>query len=456
MWRNYRLSLSFANLIYLRAWADLIPLGSSDLYHRKILPGFNLYFALVGDVLALSLLVFLVICLAPSLTLLFLIAAVLAFRFSSVAIRLMKGAALAATPCLAVTFVVPLFYLSRPSPLPPDPPLAHRLAGSPPVRVLWIVFDDWDYRLTFPDRAPGAVFPTLDDLAGRSFAASQALAAEAGIPVYDMATDNAIPSLLYGKHLIASGVEGPAIRRLLFARSQPEVLGLGDSVFARMASEGWNSAVAGWYLPYCRVFASQLTDCYWEERYDQASSARSALFDAAVDETRMLFETDMYSPFGWALVDVRHFGEYEALLAAGRRYAADPSIGLAFIHFNVPHAPFFYNPAIGRFGRPGHPDDLYAHALRWVDSSVRDILASVKSAGLDSRTAIILSSDHPARLIAQLDPHVPFIVHLPGEQAEAFSTQEFSALRTADLVLAIARGEVQSPADIQKVLIRGR
>jgi len=30
----------------------------------------------------------------------------------------------------------------------------------------------------------------------------------------------------------------------------------------------------------------------------------------------MLFETEMYSPFGRSLVDARHFGEYEALTAA--------------------------------------------------------------------------------------------------------------------------------------------
>ena len=305
-------------------------------------------------------------------------------------------------------------------------------------------------------RAPGTSLPTLDGLASRSFAASRALSAEAGKPIYDMTTALAIPSLLYGKRTLYSAAEGPGATRVRFAGRYATVLGAGNSIFARVRSQGWNSAVAGWYLPYCRVFASRLTDCYWDERYDQASSASSAPFEAAVDETRMLFETDMFSPFGRSLVDARHFAEYEALLAAARRYAADPSIGLAFIHFNIPHMPYFYNPEIGRFGRSGHPDDLYMDALRWVDRSVGEILSSLSRAGLDSKTAIILSSDHPARLVGQPDPHVPFIVHLPGEEYGMFSTQECSALRTADLVLAIARREVQSPADIEKFLIRDR
>src|ERR1700733_10442968 len=163
MWRNYQLSLSFANLAYLRAWADLIPIDIGDMYNRKTMPGFPVYFALVADVLALSLLIFAIISIAPKmpawvrrclplaaivvmalatsflrthllhyasgstvaafLVVVFLAAAVLAIRFSKLATRLIKGLALAATPCLAVTFIAPLYYLSPPSPLPPDPPL---------------------------------------------------------------------------------------------------------------------------------------------------------------------------------------------------------------------------------------------------------------------------------------------------------------------------------------------
>ncbi len=497
MWRNYRISLSFANLVYLRAWADLIPFNLDDLYNRKTMPGFHVYFALVGDVLALSLLIFAVLMLVPRmpfwmrrclplaaivalgialsflrahflhyvsgrvaaafLAAVFLAAAVLSIRFSSLTARLIQGLALAATPCLAVTFVAPLYYLSRPSPLPADPPLAQRLPGTPRFRVLWIVFDDWDQRLTFenPDIATMPPLPALVSLASRSFAASRALAVLSPEPVAEMATSNAIPSLLYGQVVVNSATDDPATRRVQFAGSDETVVfGQGDSIFARIHANGWNSAAAGWYLPYCRVFNPQLTDCYWDVRYDQATSAAASPFQAAVDETRMLFETEMFSPFGRSLVDARHFEEYGALLSAAIRYAADPTLAFAFVHFNVPHAPFFYNPKLGRWGRKGHPDDLYVDGLKWVDQAVGDIVSSVNRAGLDSKTAIILSSDHPARLVASTDPHVPFIVHLPAEEIGLPSRREFSVLGTADLVVAIARGDVQTPYDAEKFLIR--
>jgi hypothetical protein len=487
--RLYMLSLSFANLVYLRAWTDLLPLSSDFLFNRKRLPGISLYFGIALDVFALSLLTFLLIRVAPKLPgwlqralpivaiamvalvpfsfmrrglfgslppkILFPLAALLcvfaiglAFRFSSLTLRLVRIAALAATPCLAVTFVEPLFYLHAQQPLPPDPPLARRLPGSPPVRVLWVIFDEWDQRLTFTNRAPGTLLPVLDRLTTRSFTATRALAVLSGtVPVYDMASAQAIPSLLYGKLVAHSGIEDAETYRLQFADRAVTTLGAGDSIFSRMRAQGGNSAVAGWYLPYCRVFNPLLTDCYWDEMYQQRASADPALPAAALDETRMLFETGMFSPFGPSLVMDRHFNEYEALLAAATRYAADPSIGLAFIHFNVPHAPYFYTAKTGPFYSTAHYND----ALQWVDRAVGGILSAIGKAGLESKTAIILSSDHPERF-SQTDPYVPFIVHLPGQTGGVASDEEFSTMKTADLALAIARGEVKSTSDVENSL----
>jgi hypothetical protein len=498
--RNYWLSLSFANIVYLRAWSDLGAVRRTDLFFRKTLPGINLYLAIAGDVLALSLLTFLLICIAPKLPgwlqralpiaaigmvalairsvgaegtdflrsglfrflppkVLFPLAALFAalligltFKFSSLTVRLVRVAAFAAAPCLAVTFVGSLFYLRAQSSLPPDPPLARRQAGSPPVRVVWILFDEWDQRLTFGNNATGPSLPVLERLTNQSFTATNALAVEGNsVRVSQMATTRALPSLLYGKLLTGSTIEDPRTRRIVFADGASTIFGGGDSIFAQVHSRGWNAALAGWYLPYCRVFAAQLSDCYWDQKYEQASSARPAIPEAAVDETRMLFETSMFSVFGTSLVAARHAAEYETLLAAARRYAADPSVGLAFIHFNIPHTPYFYHPGSSRYSAAHYND-----ALQLVDRSVGEILSSLKLAGLDSKTAIILSSDHPARFFTSVDgrqdPHVPFIVHLPGEAAGVVAGQEFSTVRTAGLALDITEGKVQSLSDVEDFL----
>ena len=293
--------------------------------------------------------------------------------------------------------------------------------------------------------------PVIDHLASNSFAGTHALAALAGMPVPQMATVDAIPSLLYGKRLVNSRIEGAATRQIAFSDRTSTVLGSGDNIFARFRAQGWNTALAGWYLPYCRLFNQQLTDCYWDDMYEQWLSARPDFAGAAIDETRQLFETRMFSVFGPSLVNVRHVAEYESLRAAALRYAADPAMGLAFVHFNIPHVPYFYDPKIGRLGHYGYSDTLYNDALQRVDATVGEILSAINHAGLDSKTAIILSSDHPLRTTSQ-DPYVPYIVHLPDEASGFIYAQEFSTIKTADLALAIAGGEVKSPADVVKIL----
>ncbi|HEY4087761.1 MAG TPA: alkaline phosphatase family protein [Bryobacteraceae bacterium] len=484
--RDYALALSLANLVYLRAWADLIPGGPDQLFYRKTMPGFGVYFGLVADVLLLSLVLFAVIRVAPkmprwarrllpigAIALVFLgaaflrtqishyvsmrvvaaacgigfcAAAVWMFRFPSRAPRAVRGLALAAFPCLAITFLGPLYYLSRPSPLPADPPLAATLAGRPPVRILWIVFDDWDQRLTFRNTGHAVPVMTLFDLESRSFAASRALAAQTGVPVVDMATTAAIPSLLYGKSVASEKIDSPSIEHLLFRNGGEGVLGKGDNIFARFRQFGWNSAAAGWYLPYCRIFASQLTGCYWDIRYDQASSTGSQPIKVALNATRMLFETDGYSLFGQSLVTERHLAEYQALLDAGKREAADPALGLAYIHFNVPHPPYFDGD--------GGPGDPYLRELTFVDRAARELMEALRQSGLESRTAVILTSDHPARLVPHTDPHVPLLVHFPNEENPMVLDRETTALSISDLALAIARGEIREPEQAAHFLVR--
>jgi hypothetical protein len=343
-----------------------------------------------------------------------------------------------------VTFLAPLYYLSRPSPLPPDPPLASRFPGVPPVRVLWIVFDDWDQRLTFRNTGIAVPVPALFELAGHSLVASRALAAQERVPVVDMATTAAIPSLLYGKSVAGETIDSPSTQRLVFGNGEEAVLGKGANIFARFRSQGWNAAAAGWYLPYCRVFAAQLTGCYWDVRYDQATSAGASAPEVAVNATRMLFETEGYSPFGQSLVIERHFAEYRALVEAGKREAADASLGLAFVHFNVPHPPFFDRSPGQSAQEPGDP---YLRELEWVDSAVRELLDALRRSGLDSKTAVILTSDHPARLVHPTDPHVPLIVHFPGEERPMALDEEVTALRAGELALGIARGEIRGPEE---------
>jgi phosphopentomutase len=115
-----------------------------------------------------------------------------------------------------------------------------------------------------------------------------------------------------------------------------------------------------------------------------------------------------------------------------------------FLHFNTPHAPYFYDAKADRFDASGRGISGYSDALELVDRTVAQLIKH-----LDSNTVLLLSADHPLRIADQVDgitdPHVPFIVHFPGQTDALRDEQEFSSLRTAPLILEILNGSVRTP-----------
>jgi hypothetical protein len=493
MGRRYGVALSFANLVYLRAWDSLAVRSPEALYGRKTLPTPQQYAAVAADVLALSIAVYGLLRLEAKvpawLQRILLAAALLAVAFPLLPIaaahlpfhaaprqlaaaagaaglgivgliflrfdwaaRAARALALAALPCVPVTFAgVGIVMLQRPA-LAPDPLPAARLAGGPPVRVLWLIFDEWDQRLSFTHRLPATAMPAMDRLASVSFVGTRALAAEAaGRPVARMNTVVSMPSLLYGKRVVDERVVNAGRMDLAFEDGSRARFGEGPNFFSMARARGWNSAVGGWYLPYCRSFGAQVSSCYWDHLYDRSNATGPDFGQAVWQETQLLAENALFAPFGQRLTTLRHADQYRALADFARRTAADPTIGVALVHFNIPHTPYFHRAANGTVG--------YDATLELLDQTVAGILETLAKSGLDGKTALILSADHPARFPTRIDggqdTHVPFIVHLPGEQTGMAFDGEFSALATVPLALAIAGGEVATPGAVAKFVMEG-
>jgi hypothetical protein len=261
-----------------------------------------------------------------------------------------------------------------------------------------------------------------------------------------MYTVVSMPSLLYAKRVVREQIVDAARMDLEFGDGSRSRFGEGPSFFSLARARGWNSAVGGWYLPYCRSFGAQVSSCYWDQLYERSNAVYPGFAEAAWQETRLLAENALVAPFGQRLTTIRHANEYKALADFALRTAADPGIGLALVHFNIPHTPYFYTAASGATG--------YDATLQLVDRTLAEVLETLARSGLDGRTALILSSDHPARFPTRIDGgedvHVPFIVHLPGEQTGMAFDTEFSALATVPLALAIAAGEIATPEAVAR------
>src|SRR5262249_39249933 len=126
-------------------------------------------------------------------------------------------------------------------------------------RVLWIIFDEWDYRLTFEDRPAGLALPALDRFRSESLSAT-----DAHTPALDTAA--VLPALLTGRDLIHAN-----------QKMAPEAWVKLPTVFSAARQAGFNTAVIGWYLPYCRILSGSLCDCAWWSLPVQANSTGNTL-----------------------------------------------------------------------------------------------------------------------------------------------------------------------------------
>ena len=471
--KRIALALSFANLVYLRVWFDLLgsPSGS---FHTKLVHGPRDYWAVLTSVTMLAGAAWILLRRSSNLPLwmkkvlslagvalvgnalravafvhtlaplylfrgasgksivigscaLLLVGGVLAFRYFTIAAGVFESGLLMCLPAAVVTFAMALGRIASASAAAPDPPLAAVQRGTPGTRVMWVIFDEWDYRLSFEARPKGVELPVVDGLAARSLVGTRVLGPQGRRAVPEMTTAVAVPSLLAG-----------ALRgRDDFA---------GPNLLATAHSRGWNVAVAGWYFPYCRLFAQDAFRCYWDERYTQSTLRAESYGEALLVQSRSLFETTMLSLFGQPVASKRHAEEYRALLQAVLDAEGDERVGLLFAHFNIPHIPYFYDATRVRFDAAGRGVSGYGDALMLMDQTVGRILEQ-----LDSQTVLILSADHPLRT-ADGDSRVPFLIHWPQQTRGLKEEREFSSIQTAELILRILEGRVSSPEEAARFL----
>ncbi len=165
-----------------------------------------------------------------------------------------------------------------------DKPLAWRLPLKPGApRVVWVILDELDYSLAFANRPPGLALAELDRLRGESVSAGNAFSPSSR-------TLASVPALLTGKFVQSVRPVDQDEGLVQFAGERRTLLGSTPTVFYRARADGFNTAVAGWYLPYCRVFNDALTECFWLEMPKQYNARGTRLSQIMPNQTWGLLE----------------------------------------------------------------------------------------------------------------------------------------------------------------------
>jgi hypothetical protein len=373
---------------------------------------------------------------------------VAAFCWPRPAMRVVRWLALAASPVAAVALAFllwmllevaagPVWRLAEPAPLKRTPPSLRR--------VVWLVFEELDQRITFEARAAGLELPELDRLRRESLYADGARP-PAGT------TEVSMPALITGRPVVAVAPLSPNDLELTFADGKTARWAAHANVFTRARALGYDTALIGWHLPYPRVLGGAL---------GAAAFRSSAVYEAARGDT---FGEVLWNQ--WAsLVPPAHLRQlsarrFEELAGLALRTATDERFGLVLVHLPVPHPPGIYDRATGRltpwnFNGAG---EGYLDNLALADRMVAQLRRGLERTRLDDRTWLVVTSDRGWQASTHYDGladhRVPFLVRPPeGGRATHLDTA-FNTAATHDLVLAILRGSVSDTREASAWLTR--
>lgn len=315
-----------------------------------------------------------------------------------------------------------MFHLVPPGPVRKDQP-----------RVVWIIFDEADYRMIFDQRPAGLELPEFDRWRGESLSAT-----DANSPADSTITS--MPSLILGYRIskaILTNSSDLAIQFVItngtyWCSRQP-------SVFSTAREMGVNTAVVGWYLPYTRLFGKDLNYCFWRP-FPVYERGRASTFGAAMwGQIRCLTGS----------IQIRQdvVPMYQQCLAESTSLVTNSAYGLILLHMFPPHGPGIYLRDKNQFtARKMDTATGYFNNLALADRTLEKLRHALETSGEWESTWIIVSADHSWRYSreydGQRDYRVPFLVNPPGTNAPAVYSQPFNTVATRSLIEAILRGEI--------------
>jgi hypothetical protein len=383
-------------------------------------------------------------------------------RWHRVVLRASTTSLLVLAPFVLITFFQAVSFGARFADRTPAP-VINRTTGATP-RVLWMVFDEMDQSLTFTRRHSVLNLPEIDRLR------SEAVYASNVYPPSD-STLISMPAMITGRLISKAKVAGPSEVMLTYAGSDEAVKwSTQPNIFSEARSYGVNSAVIGWYHPYCRILGQDLTFCSYQE------FGRKPFGQVMTEQIKSMVRTVPLASYYGVFEEKdpeqqerrRRFKEsYSGILDQARRAAVDPDVGLLLIHWPIPHPPAIFNHVTNELDLSR--ESGYVGNLALVDRTLGELRREMEAAGLWDETIVLVTSDHwfrsemhfrtkeDAEALAGPPNHrVPFMLKLAGQKQRVDYDGEFNNVLAHDLLLALLRGELKSPESVKSWLDTNR
>jgi len=235
------------------------------------------------------------------------------------------------------------------------------------------------------------------------------------------------------------------------------------NIFSRARESGFNTALVGWYHPYCRILGDNLTKCGWEDGMLAPDGAGLKPYMS----THAL-RAALTTPFASLILDSRieiaprlrrkQITDFNSIYKQAVGFATDPDISVVMVHWPIPHPPNIYDRASNKISDA--PGQSYLDNLALVDRTVGDIRRAMEAEGTWDDSVVLITSDHwwRGRSLWRKykswtaedetasdgigDRRIPFILKMPGSRQPTKFAEPFNTVLTHDLLLAILHGEV--------------
>jgi hypothetical protein len=336
------------------------------------------------------------------------------------------------------------------------PAIVHSQHGPPTGRrVLWIVFDGMDERLTFIDRPPGLKLPEIDRLRDEALWASNAF------PPAEK-TLSSMPSLINGRIVARAKPQGTSDLLLTYEGDDRTVNWRNTAnVFSEAQDLGYKTAIVGWDQPYGRVIGSSVDFCQWFPSRDTHPDLRFfprmlklLLEGPGHPRVNSLWQDHPIGLFARGSETLDRIKMYQAFCQLAIPLATNRDLGLILLHWPIPHPPGIYSKSRGDFDGSGRGN--YIDNLALVDRTTGELRQAMVTAGVWDSTTVLVSADHWYRtslwLDGKIDHRVPFLVKLAGQTTRRDYHRSFNTVVTHDLILSVLRGELRDPESVARWL----
>ncbi len=336
-------------------------------------------------------------------------------------------------------------------------------------RVLWLIFDEFDFDVAFENRPSSVQLPELDRLRRESLFATKAY------PPFGE-TLGSMPALINGRNYGRAEVTNAGSIDLTDTDGRVQLWRNQDTLFAHLNSEGLRSGVVGWYHPYCRIFGESLNACTFVPATKFVLLVRESYAnDLGVRGTAVYLLLQQLRFLPAAPVDIRpsldriarsgQIAQYGRVHREAMNMVTDAQLDVVMLHYPIPHPYGIYDRDTQSLTLADSAS--YLDNLALADRVVGELRAALESSHLEDRTAIVLSSDHSLRdgneamLPGGRGPglrhasgmgRIPFLVMLPADRVGREYTRPMDTVLTAGLISALAEGRVKNLNEVRAFL----